>query len=80
MTTLSLPRYGRRFALHNFEAHWLAEDLLECLEVPGRCPDLEFSIAAAMQLDDDVFTSIMDFQARNRLRVAAVETLRDAED
>ena len=80
MTALSRPRYGRRFGVRHLEAHWLADDLLERLEVAGRCPDLQFGIAAAMELNDDVFTSIVDFQTRDRLRVAAVQALRDAED
>jgi len=80
VTTSSRPRDSRRFGVRNLEAHRLADDLLERLEVSGGCPDLQFSIAAAMELDDDVFTSIVDFQPRNRLRVAAVEALRNAED
>jgi hypothetical protein len=79
-TTLSLRRYTRRFGLRNLEAHRLADNLLERLEVPSRCPHLQLRIVPAMEPDDDVFTSIVDFQTRNWLRVAAVETLRDAED
>ena len=80
MTTLSLPRYSRRFGVRNLEAHRFADELLERLEVSGRCPDLELSIAAAIELDDDVLTSIVHLQARNRLRVAPVQTFRNAED
>ena len=80
MTISSLPRDSRRIGVRNLETHRLADDLLERLEMPGRCPDLQFRIAAAMELDDDVFTPIVDFQARNWLRVAAVEALRHAQD
>ena len=66
--------------MRHLEADRLANDLLECLEVSGRRPDLELRVAPAMELNDDVFTPVVNFQTRDRLRMAAVETLRDAED
>ena len=80
VTPLSRPRYSRWFGLRHLEADRLADDLLERLEVPGRRPDLEFSVTPAVELNDDVFTPVVDFQTRDRLRVAAVQTLGDAED
>jgi hypothetical protein len=80
VTALSLRRYSRRFSVRHLEPHRLADNLLKRLEVPSRCPNLQLSVATAMKLDDDVFTSIVDFQARNRLGMATVQTLRYAED
>jgi len=81
VATLSLPRYsGRWCSLRNLEAYGLADDLLKRFEVSRRCPDLQLSVAAAMELNDDVVASVVDFKARDRLGMTAVEALRHAED
>ena len=77
---LSLWRYSLRFTLRNLEAHGLADDLLERLEMSGRSPDFQFCIAAAVELNHHVLPPIVEFEARNRLGMAAVKTLSDAKD
>ena len=79
VTRLSFPRYRRGFSERNLEAHRLAHSLLKRLEVASRCPDLELCVAATVELNDDVFASVVDFEPGNRLGMAAVETFRHAE-
>ena len=78
--TLSLPRYNCGFGVRHLEPHRLADDLLKRLEVSGCRPDFQLRIATAVQLNDDVSAAVVDFEARNRLCVAAVQTFRNAED
>jgi hypothetical protein len=66
--------------VRDLQPHRLADDLLEGLEVSSCCPHLQFGVAAAMELNDDVFATVVDFEARDRLRMAAVETLRHPKD
>ena len=66
--------------MHDFEPNRLADDLRERLEVSGCRPHLQLGIAATMELNHDVFSSVVDFEAGNRLGVAAVQTLRHPED
>ena len=63
VTLLSLPRYRRRFGMRDLEAHRLANDLLERLEVSGRCPDLQLGVPRAVELNDDGFAAVVDFEA-----------------
>ena len=80
VTALSLPRCRERFRVCHLQPYRLADDLLKRLEVPNRCPDLQLGLTVAMQLNDDVFATVVYFEARDRLRVAAVQAFRDAED
>jgi len=73
-------RGSARERLGHFEADRLADELLEGLEVPGRRPEFELGVARRMQADDDVLAAVADFEAGNRLRMAAVETFRDTQD
>jgi hypothetical protein len=66
--------------VRHLQLHRLADDLRKRLKVSGCRPHFQLGVAAAMELNDDGFAMIVDFEARNRLRVAAVETLRHAED
>ena len=62
VTALSLPRYRRRFGMRDLEAHRLADHLLERLEVAGRRPDLQLGVPRTMELNDDVFAAVVDFE------------------
>ena len=64
----------------HLQPHGLADDLLKRFEVSGCCPHLQLGIAVAMELNDHVFAAVVYLEPGNRLRVAAVETFRDAED
>ena len=66
--------------MRHLQPHRLADDPLKRLEVSSRRPDLKLGVAPAVELDDDVFASIVDFKPRNGLTVAAVETFGDAEN
>jgi len=63
VTALSFLRYNRGFRVRHLEPHRLADDLLKRLEVPGRCPDFQLSVAGAVELNDDVLPAIVHFEA-----------------
>ena len=48
--------------MRDLEAHRLANHLLERLEVSGRCPDLQLGVPRAVELNDDVFAAVVDFE------------------
>jgi hypothetical protein len=75
-TALPPSRRSHGFRVRHLQPHRLADDLRKGLEVSGCRPHFQLGIAAAMQLNEDVFATVVDFEARNRLRVAAVQTLR----
>ena len=49
--------------MRDFEAHWLANHLLERLEVSGGCPDLQLGVPRAVELNDQVFAAVVNFKA-----------------
>jgi len=49
--------------MRDLEAHRLANHLLERLEVSGRCPDLQLGVPRAVELNDDVFATVVNFEA-----------------
>ena len=49
--------------MRDLEAHRLADHLLERLEVAGRRPDLQLGVPRAVELNDDVFAAVVDFEA-----------------
>jgi hypothetical protein len=61
-TPLSLPRRSHRFRVRDLQPHRLADDLLKRLEMSGCCPHLQLGVAAAMELNDDVFATVMNFE------------------
>ncbi len=60
--TLSLS-CRQRFRVRYFKPDRLVDDLLKWLEVSGCCPYLKFGVAAAMQLNDDVVATVVNFEA-----------------
>src|SRR5688572_24315778 len=72
--------HGRRLDDCGFEPDWLAEQLLERLEVTIGRPDLELSIAAGVHLKQHVLTAVAKLESGDRLGMAAVQTLCDPQD
>src|SRR3954469_17504989 len=87
-TTNSLPGYscgvvrlfnmgmsacGRHCA--HFDAQRLADETFEFRGVTRRCPELQLRVAIRAQLQQSVVAAIVQLEARDRLRVAAVEAL-----
>jgi hypothetical protein len=69
-------RRGRRA---HFDAQRLAEKTLELCRVTRGCPQLQFCIAGGTELKQAVVPAIVQLEARNRLRVAAIEAFRETE-
>jgi hypothetical protein len=78
VTWLSRPRGG--LGLRDLQPHRLADDLLKRFEVSRCRPNLQLRVAAAVELNDDVFTAVVDFEPGDRLRMAAIETLCYSQD
>jgi hypothetical protein len=65
---------GRRRA--DFDAQRFADETFEFRGVTRRCPELQLRVAIRAQLQQSVVATIVQFETRDRLRVAAVEALR----
>jgi hypothetical protein len=59
---LSQRRHRHRFSVRYLQPHRLVDYLFEWLEVSGGGPHLQFGVAAAVQLDDDVFATVVNFE------------------
>src|SRR5262245_28306547 len=84
-TTNSLPGYSCRFSrLFNiglsahFHAQRLADQPLEGRRLARGRPNLELRIAVGLKQEQRVFAPIMEFEARDCLRVASIEPLCQA--
>ena len=64
----------------DFEAHGLADHLLERLDVPAGGPQLELGVAVRAQLHQVVIAAIGQAHRIEHLHVAAIETLREPHD
>jgi hypothetical protein len=64
----------------HFEPDGFAQQPLERGQVAIRRPDLQFGVARGAELQEEVFAAIAQLEARDHLRVTAVEALRDAHD
>jgi len=49
--------------LCHFQPDRLANDLLKWFKMPGRRPDLQLGVTAAVELNDDVFATIVHLEA-----------------
>jgi hypothetical protein len=61
----------------DFESQRLAERALEGRRVPRGGPQFELGVAARSELKEVVVSAIVELDARNGLRVTAVEILRE---
>ena len=59
----------------DFDAKGLADQPLERRRMPARSPELEFSVARRAQLEQSVLAAVVQFEAGDRLRMAAIEPL-----
>ena len=63
LTTSSLPRGSGALGRGHLQPHGLTDDLRKRLQVSGGGPYLKLGIAAAMELNDDVFAAVVNFKA-----------------
>jgi len=59
----------------DFDAQWLADETFEFRSVTCRCPELQLRVAVRAELQQSVVAAVVQFETRDRLRVAAVEAL-----
>src|SRR5215471_18900425 len=85
-TTNSLPGYScgcvSVFSMSDsahLDAKRLAGQTLERRRVTGRGPQLQLGVACGAHLQEIVVASVVELEAGNRLRVAAIETFREAQ-
>src|SRR6266542_2087113 len=64
----------------DFEPQWLACHPFERRGVPARGPELQLRVTRCPQLEQIVLTAIVQVESSDRLRMAAIETLRQAQD
>src|SRR5438552_6644046 len=86
-TTKSFPGYScgvvRLFSMRSsgrFDAQRLADQPFEFRRMARGRPQLQFCIARGAQLQQSIIPPIVHFQTGNRLRVAAIEALGQAND
>src|SRR5581483_108426 len=86
-TTNSLPGYScglvRLFSMGrgtHFDAQRFAEEPLERLRMPAGRPELELRVAAGPDLEESVLVAIVKIDARDDLRVTAIEAFRETQD
>jgi hypothetical protein len=68
-----------RISAH-FNAQRLPEQALERLRVAAGGPELELGVAGRANLQQAILAAIVKIDARHRLRMAAVEALRQAQN
>jgi hypothetical protein len=64
----------------HFGAQRLANQLFERCGVAEGGPELELGVARRAELQQRVLTAVMDIEACNRLRMAAIEAFGEAQD
>jgi hypothetical protein len=64
----------------HFYADRLSDDALEWRAVPARGPELQLGVARRPDLEQAIFTSIVQLDSGDRLRVTAVEALSETEN
>jgi hypothetical protein len=72
--------WGARGGAADFDAQRLADEALEFCRVTRRGPHLQFRVARRPQLQQRVVAPIVDVEAGDRLRMAAVEALGQPEN
>jgi hypothetical protein len=61
--TSSLSCRDGGFRVRHLQTHRLADDLRKRFEMPGCRPHFELSVAATMELNDDVFAAVVNLEA-----------------
>jgi hypothetical protein len=64
----------------HFEPDGFAQQRLERGQVAIGRPDLKFRVAGGAELQEEVLAAIAQLEGGDHLRMAAIETLRDAHD